>query len=107
MRSAEEALIGQLVDSADSDGVIGKEVGKAIKRMPSSIYWAGMKRWGILMFDGSLAQYHRSLDRFYLRVKGHRALVAENSKATPEPSNWHGTPTDTAFEGLGRPVNGA
>ena len=74
LRSAEEALIGQLVDSADSDGVIGKEVGKAIKRMPSSIYWAGMKRWGILMFDGSLAQYHRSLDRFYLRVKGHRAL---------------------------------
>ncbi len=89
LRSAEEALIGQLIDSADSDGVIGKEVGKAIKRMPSSIYWAGMKRWGILMFDGSLAQYHRSLDRFYLRVKSHRALVAENSEATPEPSNWH------------------
>ena len=38
--SAEEALIGQLIGSADPDGVIGKEVGKAIKRMPSSIYWA-------------------------------------------------------------------
>ena len=102
LRSAEEALIGQLVDSADSDGVIGKEVGKAIKRMPSSIYWAGMKRWGILMFDGSLAQYHRSLDRFYLRVKGHRALVAENSEATPEPSNWHAhlpTPPSKVPEG--------
>jgi hypothetical protein len=57
--------------------------------MPSSIYWAGLKRWGILTFGGSLAQYQRSLDEFYLRVKGHRSLGAENREAVPEPTNWH------------------
>lgn len=89
LRWAEEALISRLVASADSDGVIGKEAGKAIKRMPSSIYWAGLRRWGILAFDGSLAQYHRSLDSFYVRQKGYRALAAENREASPEPGNWH------------------
>ena len=89
LRRMEELLITPLVDSEDVNGVIGKEAGKAVKRMPSSIYWAGLRRWGILSCQGSLAQYHRSLDRFYVALKGHRSALDADGKLAPEPANWH------------------
>jgi hypothetical protein len=64
-RNEETSLIRALLESGDTDGVIGKEVGGRLKRLPSSIYWQGLRTWGIRRFAGSQAQYHRSLDRFY------------------------------------------
>ena len=65
-RREETLLIGALMEgAAAAAGVIGSEVGQALKRLPSSVYWLGLKTWGIRSFAGSQAQYHRSLDRYY------------------------------------------
>ncbi len=64
-RSDEAALIQALLDSGETEGVIGREVGAKLKRLPSNIYWQGLGRLGIRRFQGSQDQYHRSLDRFY------------------------------------------
>jgi len=37
------------------------------KRLPSSVYWYGLRRWGILRFDGTEEDYQRSVDSFYAR----------------------------------------
>ena len=68
-RSDELNLIEALLDSGDTEGVIGKDARRKLQRLPSSIYWSGLGTWGIRLFDGSQAQYHRSLDAFYRRRK--------------------------------------
>lgn len=46
-RGEEVRLIRALLDSDDTDGVIGKDAKENLKRLPSSIYWQGMDAWGI------------------------------------------------------------
>lgn len=48
---------------AKNQGVIGIEVGAALQRPPSDIYWAGLRKWGIRLFEGSRDRYHRWLDQ--------------------------------------------
>ncbi len=83
-RSEEIALIGALLKAGDSDGVIGKEVGKGLKRLPSNIYWLGLRTWGIGRIRGSQNQYHRSLDRFY----------QWDQRSNPQVRNDDGEPVD-------------
>ncbi len=89
LRRLEEQLIPALLASGDVDGVVGREAGKTVQRMPSSIFWAGLQRWGILSFQGSLSQYVRSLDHFYDGVTKHRSLRDADDERAPEPTNWH------------------
>src|SRR5215212_9695414 len=64
-------LQGRLVQSlkaggeGSNAGVIGIDAGENIQRLPSVIYWQGLRRWGIRLFEGSTERYHASLDRFY------------------------------------------
>jgi len=83
-RSEEIALIGALLKAGDADGVIGKEVGRGLKRLPSNIYWLGLRTWGIRRFPGSQDQYHRSLDRFY----------GWDQRSNPQVRNDDGEPVD-------------
>lgn len=69
----EIALIDVLAESDDNEGTIGVRARNTLKRLPSMIYWQGLGRWGIRTFPGSRDQYHRSLDRFYLREGGVRS----------------------------------
>jgi hypothetical protein len=46
-------------------GVFGKTARGALKRLPSSVYWAGLDSWGIRRFSGSQEQYHRGLDEIH------------------------------------------
>jgi hypothetical protein len=64
-RRDELALIQPLIDSGDTDGVIGVEARETLKRLPSAVYWQGLGAWGIRLFHGSQDQYHRALDRIY------------------------------------------
>lgn len=82
-RSDEIKLIYALDASSDRQGIIGVEARDKLKRLPSSVYWQGLGRWGIRLFPGSQDQYHRSLDGFY-----RRALQQEDEEE-PEPGNWH------------------
>ena len=62
-RREELRLIERLLESGETIGVIGRRARGSLRRLPSSVYWAGMKRLGICQFDGSQDSYHRSLDR--------------------------------------------
>jgi hypothetical protein len=62
-RAFEIKLIDQLADSSDPDGTIGIQARAALQRIPSNIYWNGLKLLRICQFPGSQAEYHRSLDR--------------------------------------------
>lgn len=71
-------------------GVIGIDAGERLQRPPSVVYWAGMHRWGILTFGGSLAQYYAALDfvpgaRAALRSDDGEAELVEAARR-----NWHG-----------------
>lgn len=89
LRRMEEELAIHLRHSDDADGAIGRDAGKAVKRMPSSIFWAGLGRWKILTFEGSLTQYLRSLDRFYRNEKHHPSMLDADTEYGPRPKNWH------------------
>ena len=63
LRQREIKLIGALLDSEaeDKQGLIGRESREATKRLPSSIYWSGVRRLGIFQGAGSLAEYLNDL----------------------------------------------
>ena len=91
-RQEETLLISALMeDDPDSAGVIGSEVGRALKRLPSSIYWLGLRTWGIRKFVRSQDQYHRSLDRYYSWNPRRRTELRTDDGEPVEgrvPLNW-------------------
>ena len=91
-RREEIALIEALVKSDDQDGIIGIDARAALKRLPSSIYWIGLRRWGIRLFPGSQDQYHRSLDALYA-YHFHFGQSRRSDEGEPVddgvPLNWH------------------
>jgi hypothetical protein len=44
----ERRLIRGLMDAGERDGVLGANVGAALKNLPSALYWGGMRTHGIL-----------------------------------------------------------
>jgi hypothetical protein len=66
----EELTLSEALTKNDStDGVIGQSAGKALKRLPSNIYWHGLRTWGIRPFEGSQAEYHRLFDALRQRSR--------------------------------------
>ena len=63
----ERDLVQPLMDSDDQAGVFGKTAGKRLKRLPSSVYWAGLSVWGIRITPFSQDEYHRRIDETYRR----------------------------------------
>ncbi len=83
-RREEITLIDALASSDDPDGTIGIEARASLKRLPSNVYWLGLRRWGIRLFPGSQDQYNRSLDAFY----------ASDSRFSRSRRNDEGEPVD-------------
>jgi hypothetical protein len=63
----ERDLVQPLMDSDDQAGVFGKTAGKKLKRLPSSVYWAGLGMWGIRLSPFSQDEYHRRINETYRR----------------------------------------
>ena len=93
----ERNLVQPLMDSDDLAGVFGKTAGKNLKRLPSSVYWAGLGVWGIRLTPFSQDEYHRRIDEVYRRRHTLKALEKhakargddvdqEQRMATP---SWH------------------
>ena len=91
-RKAELDLVEVIARSDDKDGNIGKVAKRALKRLPSSVYWQGLGVWGIRSFSGAQAQYHRSLDRYYEKRKlhGNRSTERDGEHDEVVTPNWHG-----------------
>ena len=89
----ERSLIKPLLESDDSAGVIGRTSGLDVKRLPSSVYWAGLSAWGIRLTPYSLDQYMRRIDEIYQC----RALAAKSQAQSIKLGD--DTDTDTSRAG--------
>lgn len=76
-----------LIAGGEETGVIGYRAGLHVQRLPSSVYWYGLRRWGILQFDGTEDDYRRYLDSFYRCRDGSATADGGESRDVP-PSNW-------------------
>ncbi len=61
LRRDESRLIDCLRHLGRGQGVIGYQAGRALKRMPSSIYWRALWDWGIRRLPLSLGEYAHSV----------------------------------------------
>jgi hypothetical protein len=93
---AERDLIKPLIESDDRSGVFGLTAGRRVKRLPSSVYWAGLGAWGIRLTPYSQEEYHRRIGDIYRsRTAGqHRATESArrgDDLATPDlpAPTWH------------------
>jgi hypothetical protein len=87
-RRAEVALIDARVESGEREGVIGILAGRTLKRLPSNVYWNGLRSWGIRRFPGSQPQYHRALDGFYASPEHLLIDDDRNPAGGTSPTNW-------------------
>lgn len=86
-RRAEIGLISALLQGDDTDGVIGQNAGKSLKRLPSEVYWSGLRTWGIRQVEGSREQYHRRIQVGALGGPASVDLEADGERRAP--SGWH------------------
>lgn len=71
-REAELALIGPLQHTDDRMGTIGSDAGKNLQRLPSSVYWLALQRWGLLRQKWTTDEYHRHWDGLRTQHRGQR-----------------------------------
>lgn len=88
-RDEEIRLIYALLESTDTNGVIGKDAKKNLQRLPSSIYWQGLEAWGIRLCPHSISDYRRSLDAFYRFGKDSSHSYEEEIDGCQRRHNWH------------------
>jgi hypothetical protein len=91
-REAESRLLAALLqnESTSAPGIIGREAGSTLKRMPSSVYWAGLGSWGIRRADLSMQQYFGQADlRDIARRSRRRRDDDEWSEADSSGEVWH------------------
>ena len=88
-RRRELELIEPLLNSDDRAGVFGVGAGKALKRLPSEVYWSGLGAWGIRRHSGSIDEYHRGIDRVYARRGRRREHEDDDDTVVPASVTWH------------------
>ena len=60
-RALEIRLAESLKAGGETNGIIGRDAGAQLQRLPSSVYWAGLGAWGIREFPGSIDSLFVSL----------------------------------------------
>lgn len=93
LRAAELGLLDAMREAGVGEGerLIGRQSGAALKRWPSSIYWAGLGMWGIRRFVGSQERYCLWLDTFYGQRR-HAAEEIEGELVGEYADNWDPDP---------------
>jgi hypothetical protein len=93
----ERGLIQPLMASNDQVGVFGKTAGNRIKRLPSSVYWAGLGSWGIRITPFSQEEYQRRINETYYRrdavnskkLRAHEMGDDSDDALNKDVFNWH------------------
>ena len=103
-RHAEVDLIGRLAQNEDAKGVIGLVARGSLVRLPSSVYWSALTRWGIFRPQQSLGWYH---SRFDTLVDGRGGVGRADDPGViwSQDAHWHprlpeppaGFPWDASF----------
>ena len=86
-RKLEIALLEPLLAQADNAGVFGRVAKGELKRLPSSVYWVGLRTFGICLYPGSREDYHRDLDAIYRRRD--RLRQEADGGLVPYQFTWH------------------
>lgn len=81
-------MVQPLLDHHE-EGVFGALAGSGLKRLPSSVYWAGLGEWGIRRYPGSQGEYHRIVGLFYARRDRSRQREDDDIDADPSAHTWH------------------
>lgn len=101
VRALQDGLRKSLVNGGEELGVIGYRAGRDVQRLPSSVYWQGLRRLGILRFVGSEADYSRQLGRIgasYRTDDGETVDGASDALWDPQlPAPPNGWLTATTF----------
>ena len=79
-RALEIRFADALKRGGETNGVIGRDAGPRLQRLPSSVYWAGLGAWGIRLFPGSTDSLFVSL-RGLKRWRG--SSDGEDAAASP------------------------
>lgn len=79
-----ERQVVEALSKGDDDGVIGRRAGAAVKNLPSTVFWSGLRRFGILTHDVAPTQLTGTL---------HRAAAVDGSDelAARQVREWHAT----------------
>lgn len=85
VRRLEVKLIRAFRSGKDEKGIIGKQAGRSLKRLPSTIYWGGLGVWRVRLFPGSRSEYFRHLDSFYRAQRRQE----DGERAYASRPNWH------------------
>ena len=101
-RDTEIRLADALKAGGESNGIIGRDAGPRLQRLPSSVYWAGLGAWGIRVFPGSL-------DSLFVTLRGrgrsHGASNREDALAGAQtPAVWNPALPQTPSDLLERAV---
>ena len=83
-RRAEIQLIGPLEETREW-GVIGVSARQRLQRLPSSVYWSCIRRWGIFQHGGSQSWYHSEFARL-------RDASRQVGRADDPGVDWQGKP---------------
>jgi len=93
-RRREVELISPLLESDDQSGVFGRVAGGSVQRLPSSVYWSGLRSWGVFQKAWSQAEYHNQISKLRdarrraAQQRAHRRDHLEDD--TPdELDTWH------------------
>ena len=78
-----------LLANGERDGVFGALAGRKLKRLPSSVYWAGLGTWGLLLFEGAQLRYHRSLDAVYRQRDLGEMKSSQPGFTADQSTTWH------------------
>src|SRR5882724_2683123 len=79
-RGLENRLANALKAGGESNGIIGRDAGADLQRLPSSVYWAGLGTWGIRIFPGSTDNLFSSIRHLQRRL----SQVRESEDASRE-----------------------
>jgi Family of unknown function (DUF6361) len=88
-RRLELSLVEPLLKNFDDSGVFGKVAGGSLKRLPSSVYWNGLGMWGLRRITWSQDEYHRYINKIYLRRDAATARSEKDESPQDRIVTWH------------------
>jgi hypothetical protein len=88
-REYELSLVAPLTQDDYEYGIFGRTSRGQLKRLPSSVYWNGMRTWGILKFLGSQSEYHSYLDLLYRRIRTSTIEIGDDPVTDSQTITWH------------------